>query len=86
MCCLCDQTIESGVHLFLHCNCAAQVWYKVMRWLSLRVILPPNLSMSFAMLMEYAKDKRKKAGLQLIWNAFMWTIWKVMNDGIYNII
>jgi transposase len=57
-----------------------------MRWLSLRVILPPNLSMSFAMLMEYAKDKRKKAGLQLIWNAFMWIIWKVMNDGIYNII
>ncbi|PNY12368.1 SH3 domain protein [Trifolium pratense] len=38
----------------------------------------------FAMLIGCAKGKRQKEGLVLIWNAFMWVVWKVRNDRIFN--
>jgi hypothetical protein len=83
-CVFCDQVAETGLHLFLHCNCTMQVWYQVMKWLGLVVIPPPNLFMSLEMLIGYAKGKRQKEGLVLIWISFMWVIWKVRNDRIFN--
>jgi hypothetical protein len=37
-----------------------------------------------AVLIGYAKSKKERVGLCLIWNVFMWVIWSVRNCVIFN--
>ncbi|CAJ2647839.1 unnamed protein product [Trifolium pratense] len=83
-CVLCDLTMESSIHLFLHCVCSSKVWYDIMKWLGLVVIIPPNLAFSFGLVVGCGKNKRSRECLALIWNSLMWTIWKVRNDAVFN--
>jgi hypothetical protein len=83
-CVLCGLVEESALHLFLHCEKTAVVWYAIMKWLGLVIIVPHNLTSSFAILGEYGKGKRGKVCLSLIWNSYVWSIWKFRNDHIFN--
>ncbi|GAU21269.1 hypothetical protein TSUD_286790 [Trifolium subterraneum] len=71
LCVLCGKKNKIVVHLYLHCDCAAKVWYDIIRWLGFNIIIPPNLFTSFAMWATCAPNKKEKVGLCLIWNAFM---------------
>jgi hypothetical protein len=84
LCVLCGAVEESTTHLFLHCQKSALVWYAVMKWLGFVVIVPPNLISSFVILGEHGKGKREKVCLSLIWNSYVWSIWKFRNDCIFN--
>jgi hypothetical protein len=84
LCSMCGEALESGRHLFLHCRFAAKVWYDIIRWLGFIIILPHNIISSLAILIHCAKNKKEKVGLCLIWNAFMWVVWNVRNDCIFN--
>lgn len=42
-CVLCNGRDESFLHLFLHCEVAGLVWFKLMEWLDNFFITPPNL-------------------------------------------
>jgi hypothetical protein len=76
--------METTVHLFLHCGCVSKVWYDILKWLGLIIVTPPNLAISFAVLVGYATDKRSRKGLILIWNTIMWMMWKNRNDGVFS--
>ena len=43
LCGLCTSTVESVLHLFLHCEVSSTVWLKLMWWLDCLFITPPNL-------------------------------------------
>jgi hypothetical protein len=83
-CMLCAGNTETSVHLFLHCAESTKVWYGIMKWLGLILIIPSNLSISFAMLAGCARDKVTKGVLILIWNAFVWVIWRNRNNRVFN--
>jgi hypothetical protein len=84
LCVLCGSATETASHLFLHCNFAGKVWYDIIRWLGVIVILPHNILSSLAVLISCAKNKKERAGLCLIWNAYVWVIWCGRNDCIFN--
>lgn len=47
-CVLCNSRDESSVHLFLHCEVASLVWFKLMWWLeNFHYPPPPNLVKKF---------------------------------------
>ncbi|GAU48661.1 hypothetical protein TSUD_189160 [Trifolium subterraneum] len=39
----CVGSVESCIHLFLHCPSAMMVWYDIFRWLGLVIVIPPSL-------------------------------------------
>jgi hypothetical protein len=82
-CVMCNRCIESASHLFLHCDYAAKVWYALTKWLGIYLIVPPNISMSFAMWATCVSNKKGKAVMCMIWNAFIWILWKVRNDYVF---
>ncbi|PNX88953.1 TSL-kinase interacting protein [Trifolium pratense] len=53
-------------------------------WLGFTLIIPPNLAISFAMWATCVTNKKEKAGMCLIWNAFIWVVWKRWNDSVFN--
>jgi hypothetical protein len=83
-CVLCSRSIEKADHLFLHCDYAVKVWYEITRWLGFYLVIPPNLSTSFAMWAMCVNHKKEKAGMCLIWNAYIWALWRARNDCVFN--
>jgi hypothetical protein len=75
---------ESAIHLFFHCHFAAKVWYDIICWLGFTILLPHSIESSLAVLIGYAKSKKERVGLCLIWNVFMWVIWSVRDCVIFN--
>jgi hypothetical protein len=84
LCSICDSATETSTHLFLHCSFAASVWYAINRWLGVIVILPPSVLMSYAIIVGYGSNKKRKKGFSLVWMAYIWVMWKMRNDGIFN--
>jgi hypothetical protein len=83
-CVFCDLFVESASHLFLHCCYTADVWYALTRWLRVVLVLPPNLSSSFALFVGCGSNKKRRKGFSIIWLAFVWAMWKVRNDLVFN--
>jgi hypothetical protein len=84
VCVFCGADVETSVHLFLHCSCATKVWYDLMKWLGFVIIVPPDLVSSFGVLLASGKGKRGKVCLNIIWNSFVWSIWKFRNEFVFN--
>jgi hypothetical protein len=83
-CIFCNHSMESSLHLFLHCDLAIKVWYEIMFWLGVVIIAPSNIASAFACLVDHGKTKKEKICLSLIWNSYMWSMWKFRNDGVFN--
>jgi hypothetical protein len=83
-CIFCDLYVESTCHLFLHCCYTAEVWYALTRWLGVVLILPPTMSSSFALFVGCGSNKKRRKGFSIIWLAFVWAMWKVRNDRVFN--
>ncbi|KAK2416256.1 hypothetical protein QL285_038667 [Trifolium repens] len=84
LCVACNSKLETSVHLFLHCDVAAHVWYEIARWVGHDLIMPPTLGHSFSLLLSCGFGKIRKKGLALIWHAFIWSIWRARNNRIFN--
>jgi hypothetical protein len=71
-------------HLFLHCRIAAGFWYAINRWFGVCSVIPPSLPLSYAILVGYGSNRKRRKGLSVIWLAFVWVLWKVRNDRVFN--
>ncbi|KAK2429515.1 hypothetical protein P8452_43119 [Trifolium repens] len=83
-CVFCGVSLETTIHLFLHCPFSSKVWYGLMRWLGFVIIPPPNWVSSFGSLVDHGRGKMGKKGLAIIWCSFLWSIWKIRNDCVFN--
>jgi hypothetical protein len=83
-CPLCGDLPESSCHLFLHCRFTAAVWYALNRWLDVMIVLPPDPLMSYCLLVGTGGNKKPRKGLSIVWLTFVWVIWKVRNDRVFN--
>lgn len=75
---------ETANHLFLHCNVVSRVWLKVLCWLQLIMVTPPNLFLHLNCWTNAAYSRKSRRGFLLIWHAVIWVIWKERNDRIFN--
>jgi len=58
--------MENLIHLFLHYKFALEIWYKVFRWLGLISLVPPDLFISFLLLIGEGMCKISTCDLMLI--------------------
>jgi hypothetical protein len=84
VCSVCAEEIETTTHLFLHCGFAASVWYALNRWLGVIIILPPNLVMSYSTFVLCGGNRKRRKAFSLVWLAFVWGLWRMRNDRIFN--
>jgi hypothetical protein len=83
-CPFCNKAVESTCHLFLHCDFTASIWYAIMRWFGVVAVIPPTVPMSFAVMVGCGSNKKRRKGLAILWLAFIWVVWKVRNDRVFN--
>lgn len=84
LCPMCNGAEESSIHLFLLCQLAYKVWYKLMWWLDSYFIIPPNLFVHWECWSGRVSNKSLLKGLRLIWLTTLWVLWKARNDKIFN--
>ncbi|WJX12391.1 hypothetical protein P8452_02899 [Trifolium repens] len=82
-CVVCGLGPETETHLFLHCSGAAKIWCDILRWLGFCLVIPPNLVTAVAM-WTCTNDKKDRAGICLIWCAYVWVLWKARNENVFN--
>jgi hypothetical protein len=75
---------EMACHLFLHGRIAAGFWYAINRWFGVCSVIPPSLPLSYAILVGYGSNRKRRKGLSVIWLAFVWVLWRVRNDRVFN--
>ena len=84
ICMWCGRVDESVVHLFLHCDLAMGVWWKVMRWWNFSFVTPLNLFVHWAVWNGVETRKKLKKVLRLVWHATVWVLWTARNNRIFN--
>jgi hypothetical protein len=83
-CPLCNTEMETTRHLFLHCPFVSAVWYALNRWLGVMVVPSRDVLMSYGQLVCSGRNRRIRKGFSSVWLAFVWVIWKVRNDRVFN--
>ncbi|MCH81167.1 LINE-1 reverse transcriptase like, partial [Trifolium medium] len=53
-------------------------------WLGTMVVLPPDVMMSYGQLVGCGGNKKIRKGFSIVWLAFVWVIWRVRNDRVFN--
>ena len=83
-CVWCGLVLECTSHIFLHCAMAMNIWRKLMDWLDLYFLMPPNLFIHWECWSGRPMHKKIRKGLMMIWQAAIWVIWRVRNNCIFN--
>jgi hypothetical protein len=82
-CVWCHSELESEVHLFTKCEVAVEVWRAIHSWLGLTTAVPGNLALSFESFGFPFKCKKRKKGMNLIWQTVTWSLWIARNNFIF---
>ncbi|MCI92963.1 hypothetical protein A2U01_0114261, partial [Trifolium medium] len=48
------------------------------------VVIPPDIRMSYGLLVGCGGNKKIRKGYSIVWLAFMWVIWRFRNDRVFN--
>ncbi|CAJ2647023.1 unnamed protein product [Trifolium pratense] len=48
------------------------------------VVIPPDIMMSYGLLVGCGGNKKIRKGYSIVWLAFMWVIWQLRNDRVFN--
>lgn len=84
LCSWCGLLPETTSHIFLHCDLAMLIWRKLMDWMELNFLMPPNLFIHWECWSGGHRNKKIQNGLRMIWHTTIWVIWKARNDRIFN--
>jgi hypothetical protein len=80
-CAVCGGGAVSEDHLFLLCPMAWFIWVEVYKWFGVVEVLPENIVSHFqSFLSSFKGGKRPLKGIMMVWQAVIWTIWRVRND------
>jgi hypothetical protein len=83
-CVFCGGMEETSTHLFLQCDFISKVWLKVLNWLQIMLVTPPNLFMHFLCWLNEVRPRKVGRGFCLIWHTAIWIIRTERNDCIFN--
>ena len=75
---------ETTSRIFRHCDMARYIWKKLMNWLDLNFIMPPNLVIHWECWSGGPLNKKIRKGMRMIWQATIWGISRARNDCIFN--
>jgi hypothetical protein len=82
-CVWCGIDLESEDHLFSKCCIAVEVWAAVHSWLGVCTAAPGNTRQSFESFGFPFKCKKTAKGINLIWQAVIWSLWLARNSTIF---
>jgi hypothetical protein len=83
-CVVCNGSLESAAHLFLHCDFAFSIWLDIFRRLGVYVIMPASLPSLFDYFTGFARSKKAWKGYMLVWHTVLWLIWRSRNGVIFS--
>jgi hypothetical protein len=83
-CARCQLGVETEAHLFMTCSVAVEVWIAIYAWIGLSTVVPGNVSLSFEAFGFPFKCKRRRKGLNLIWQTVTWSLWLARNTLIFD--
>jgi len=84
LCCFCESAVETSRHLFLHCQVTYKVWLRVMKFIEVSLLTPPNLSIHLSCWTNEVRGKKHKRSASIIWHVTVWVIWIRRNDRLLN--
>jgi hypothetical protein len=79
LCTRCQLDLETEVHLFTTCSVAVEVWVAIYAWIGLSTVVLGNVSLSFEAFGFPFKYKKRRKGLNLIWQTVTWSLWLARN-------
>ncbi|GKV32323.1 hypothetical protein SLEP1_g40939 [Rubroshorea leprosula] len=83
LCGLCGESSEDSNHLFIHCRNTCPVWQKCLQWWGISSVMPNTCHESFEQHHSYFKEPSVRAGWDVVWLAFIWSIWMASNGKIF---
>jgi len=77
--------IETSIHLFFACPIVSKVWFRIAQWLCVQVVFHSMCTIHFITFTGLVcVTKYAVQGMEAIWFASMWSIWKVRNARIFH--
>jgi hypothetical protein len=61
-----------------------EVWVAIYAWIGLSTVVPGNVSISFEAFGFPFKCKKRRKGLNLIWQTVAWSLWLARNRFIFD--
>jgi hypothetical protein len=83
LCIRCQLDLETEAHLFTSCSFAVEVWVAIYAWIGLSTVVLGNVSLSFETFGFPFKCKKRRKGLNLIWQTVTWSLWLARNKHIF---
>jgi hypothetical protein len=81
----CDEDAETASHLLLHCQSVWLVWIKIIDWWSIYWAIPGSVDELFLNWSYFSDgDMQKRCGVWFYIQHYIWSIWKVSNDKVFN--
>ncbi|XP_071694272.1 uncharacterized protein [Rutidosis leptorrhynchoides] len=82
-CFWCYSSVETAIHLLLHCPWASLIWPDIFRWWNLRWVMPSSFA-TFTHALSSGMGIKAGKLWQLIGPATIWFIWLARNNALFN--
>ncbi|GKV00746.1 hypothetical protein SLEP1_g13385 [Rubroshorea leprosula] len=83
LCGLCGESTKDSNHLFIHCRVTCSVWHKCLQWWRIATVTPNTCQETFEQHQSFFKESSVRAGWDVVWLAFLWSIWMARNGKIF---
>lgn len=84
LCPICQEEVESSIHLLARCQWVQQVWYFSPLCLDMRIIAGETVRDWWCSLLDKWKGESNPLNLWAAVGAIIWRVWKCRNDLVFN--